>query len=411
MAATRRNTSPRAPSARGLPPPVTTSSLSGHLERLGGSNMLRKLLGVCAALTAALVFGSLPVLAQITTGTVTGTVKDPSGAVIPGATVVLTSEARGTKSAPTVTNETGDFVIPNVTPDTYSIEVTLQGFKTAQRGGIVVSGGARVGLGTTVIEPGAIEETVTVTGVSPSWSTQSGSRPFAGTTGQTATRPSARLNCTAVTPFTPGVVPTGASAGGTRLGGAGQNNIMMDGISAMDTGNNGQMLNMNIDAIGEVKILTQGYQAEFGRSSGLQITAVTKSGSNRFRGSAYDRQTNSDWDANSWVNQKNGDPKPKTSSKILGYTIGGPVGKPGGDNKLFFFYAHEYRPTSTAINTGNPLRLRVPTALERAGDFSQTVDNTGVLFNLIKDPSSTLPCTAANTAGCFQAGGVLGRIP
>src|SRR5262245_51949557 len=139
MAATRRNTSPRAPSARGLPPPVATSSLSGHLERLGGSNMLCKLLSVCAALTAALVFGSVPVLAQITTGTVTGSVKDPSGAVIPGATVVLTSEARGTKSAPTVTNETGDFVIPNVTPDTYSIEVTLQGFKTAQRGGIVVS--------------------------------------------------------------------------------------------------------------------------------------------------------------------------------------------------------------------------------------------------------------------------------
>ena len=84
---------------------------------------------------------------------------------------------------------------------------------------------------------------------------------------------------------------------------------MMDGISAMDTGNNGQMLNMNVDSIGEVKILTQGYQAEYGRSSGLQITAVTKSGTNRFRGSAYDIQTNSDWDANSWVNDKNGDPK------------------------------------------------------------------------------------------------------
>ena len=74
------------------------------------------------------------------------------------------------------------------------------------------------------------------------------------------------------------MVQTGASAGGTRLGGAGQNNIMMDGISAMDTGNNGQMLQMNVDSIGEVKILTQGYQAEYGRSSGLQITAVTKSG-------------------------------------------------------------------------------------------------------------------------------------
>ena len=66
---------------------------------------------------------------------------------------------------------------------------------------------------------------------------------------------------------------------------------------------------------------------------------------------------------------------------------------------------------TTAINGGNPIRIRVPTALERAGDFSQTRDNNGALFNLIKDPNSTQPCTAANTAGCFAAGGVLGKIP
>src|SRR5947207_7909916 len=186
---------------------------------------------------------------------------------------------------------------------------------------------------------------------------------------------------------------------------------MMDRISAMDTGNNGTMLKMNVDAIGEVKILTQGYQAEYGRSSGLQITAVTKSGTNQFRGSAYDIQTNSDWDSNSWLNIANGDPKPKQSTKTLGYTIGGPVGKPGGNNKLFFFYSHEYRPVTAAINNGNPIRIRVPTAAERAGDFSQTRDNTGAIFNLIKDPTSSAACTAASTAGCFQAGGVLGKIP
>src|SRR4029078_8771364 len=98
------------------------------------------------------------------------------------------------------------------------------------------------------------------------------------------------------------------------------------GVSAMDTGNNGQMINMNIESIGEVKVLTQGYQAEYGRSSGLQITAVTKSGTNQFRGSLYDLPTDSDWNATSWVRDHNGDPKLKTSSKTLGYTIGGPVG-------------------------------------------------------------------------------------
>ncbi len=168
-------------------------------------------------------------------------------------------------------------------------------------------------------------------------------------------------NFTSFTALTPGVVAGGASAGGTRLGGVGQNNIMMDGISAMDTGNNGQMLNMNVESIAEVKVLTQGYQAEYGRSSGLQITAVTKSGTNRFRGSAYDIKINSDWNENSWVNEKNGDPKPINKRDLYGYSIGGPVGKPGGNNKLFFFYTHEYRPTNAAINNGNPIRYRVPT--------------------------------------------------
>ena len=135
---------------------------------------------------------------------------------------------------------------------------------------------------------------------------------------------------------------------------------MMDGISAMDTGNNGQMLNMNIESIAEVKVLTQGYQAEYGRSSGLQITAVTKSGTNRFRGSAYDIKINSDWNENSWVNAKNGDPKPIDKRDIYGYSIGGPIGKPGGNNKLFFFYTHEYRPTNAADQQRQPDPVQGP---------------------------------------------------
>jgi Carboxypeptidase regulatory-like domain len=368
-------------------------------------------------LAAALLAVAAPVWAQITTGTVSGTIKDSQGGVIPGATVVLVSETRGTKSAPTFTNESGDYVFPNVTPDTYTVEVTMDGFKTVKRAGIAVSGADRVGVPPLTLEPGALAESVTVVAESPLVQTQSGERSYAVTSTQIENLPIARANFTSVTVFAPGVVAGGASAGGTRLGGAGQNNIMMDGISAMDTGNNGQMLNMNIESIGEVKILTQGYQAEYGRSSGLQITAVTKSGTNRFRGSAYDVMTDSDWNENSWVNQKNGDPKPKQTTKTLGYTIGGPVGKPGHNNKLFFFYAHEYRPSTAAINGGNPIRLRVPTALERAGDFSQTFgtntngESNGTLNPYIKDPLSSSPCNASNTAGCFQSGGVIGRIP
>ena len=97
----------------------------------------------------------------------------------------------------------------------------------------------------------------------------------------------------------------------------------------------------------------------------------------------------------------NRDPKTVLEEKDLGYSIGGPVGKPGGNNKLFFFYSHEYAPRTGGNNV---VRYRMPTALERAGDFSQTYDNNGVLFPFIKDPLSTAACSATNQAGCFKDG-------
>jgi len=366
--------------------------------------------GMFAALMA-LLFAASPVSAQITTGNVTGTVKDAQGGVVPGATVVLISEARGTKLAPVTTNETGVYVVPNVTADTYTVEVTMDGFKTVRRTGVKVSGGDRVAVPALTLEVGGATETVNVTAEAALVQSQSAERSFAISTEQVENLPISHGNFINFTQLTPGVQAGGASAGATRIGGAGQNNIMMDGISAMDTGNNGQMLSLNVESIAEVKVLTQGYQAEFGRSSGLQITAVTKSGTNRFRGSGYDLLTDSDWNTNRKLNELNKDPKAKSDSKTLGYSIGGPVGKPGGNNKLFFFYSHEYRPTSQAINNGNPIRLRVPTALERAGDFSQTLDNNGQPFPYIKDPNIAGTCSATSQAACFQDGGVVGRIP
>jgi hypothetical protein len=342
------------------------------------------------------------VWAQVTTGNVFGTVKDAQGGVLPGATVVLTSETRGTKIAPVVTSTTGDFVVPNVTADTYTVEVSMGGFKTVERKGVAVSGGDRVQIGSLVLEVGGLAETVQVVGESPLVQASSGERSFVMTNSTSDNLPVTRSNFANLAAFTPGV------SGTTRLGGGGQNNYQMDGVSTMDTGNNGQLIAMNMEAIGEVKVLTSAYQAEYGRSSGLQITAVTKGGTNRFRGSVYDIERNSDWNENSWVNQQNGDPKPVSKQRDWGYSLGGPIGRPGGNNKLFFFYSHEYRPRTSG---GAISRFRVPTELERRGDFSQSLDNQGALFNLIKDYSTGLPCTASDTRGCFKDGGVLGRIP
>jgi hypothetical protein len=376
--------------------------------------MRRVSFGVVASVFVALFLFASMAPAQITTGTVSGRVVDSQGGVIPGATVVLISETRGTKSAPVVTGGTGDYVFPNITPDRYTVEVTLESFKTVKRTGVTVSGGDRVGVPSVTLEAGGITETLTVVGETPLVQTQSGERSFAVASEQVANLPVTRGNFTSLVAFTPGVNGGDTtSAGGTRLGGASQNNIMMDGISAMDTGNNGQMLAMNIESIGEVKVLTQGYQAEYGRSSGLQITAVTKSGTNQFRGSAYGVFTDSDWNTTPWVTQKNNDKLPHTKQTIAGYTVGGPVGKPGGSNKLFFFYAHEYRPQTIAINSGNVIRQRFPTAAERTGNFSQSRDNNGALMTLI-DSTTGLPF-ANNTipANRLYAAGlaVLNRFP
>src|SRR5690606_8681652 len=202
---------------------------------------------VLMALLMACLAAPSVATAQITTGTIAGTVQDSSGGVIPGATVVLISESRGTRGVPAVTSGTGDYVFPNTTPDTYTIEVTMPGFRTTRRTGVPVSGGDRVTVPTLVIEPGGAQETIEVTAEAPLIQAQSGERSFAVTTAQVESLPmSGNRNFASLVSLVPGVVSGGASAGGTRLGGAGQNNIMMDGISAMDTGNNGQMLQMNV---------------------------------------------------------------------------------------------------------------------------------------------------------------------
>ncbi len=360
-----------------------------------------------ALMTVLTLLYAAPSSAQITTGTVSGTVTDSTGGVIPGVTVVLISQSRSTRLAPVVTNTSGEFVVAGVTADTYTVEVSLTGFKTFQRQNIAVTGGARVAVPTIVLEAGGQTETVQVTAEAPLIQAQSGERSAVVDTLQVQNLPLSSRNFASLVALTPGV------SGTTRLGGGGQNNVMMDGISAMDTGNNGQILQLNIDAIQEVKVLTSGYQAEFGRSSGLQISAVTKSGTNRFHGSAYELRTDTSWNSVPWANQLNGTAQTIARNDTMGYTIGGPAGKSGGSNKLFFFYSHEYRPTKTG---GATRRFRLPTALELRGDFSQSTNNSGTYINQIYNPASGLPktqCTGTvaapiNSAACYPGNKIPG---
>ena len=156
------------------------------------------------------VLGALavvPVSAQITTGTVAGSVKDEQGLAVPGASVTLFSEARGTRMAPVVTNVTGDFVVPNVTPDTYTVEVAMSGFASTVRPGVAVSGGDRISVGALTLTLGGTSETVTVKSEAPLIQSQSGERSFRVTTAEVENLPiGTGRNFATFTSLTPGVV-------------------------------------------------------------------------------------------------------------------------------------------------------------------------------------------------------------
>src|SRR6478672_10798054 len=332
-------------------------------RRVVGRGLVALLFGLALATGAS---------AQISSGTVTGEVKDEQGLPVPGVTVTLVSEARGTRLAPVVTGTNGEFVVASLNPDTYTVEVALEGFRTFERKGIVVTGGDRISLGAVTLTVGTASETVTVAGESPMVQSQSGDRSYSiSTEAVQAIAVNGRAYNTLVN-LAPGVVA--GTVNGLR---ANQNTLQIDGVTSVDTGNNGNGVTLTVDAVQEVKVMTTSYQAEYGRSAGAQISAVTKSGTQQFRGSLYADRRKDDLNANTWLNNSKGLPKQKINQSDQGYTVGGPVGRPNGRSKLFFFVNQEFQQVLTA---NSETRVRVPTEIERQGDFSQTLDNAGRLF-------------------------------
>ena len=380
----------------------------------------RPLVGLALAL---LVFAAAPTLsrAQTTSASVSGTVQDAQGLVLPGVTVTLTSRTQGNTLTAT-TDDTGRFVFTIVRPDAYTLQAVLQGFKMLERTNVVVNANDKFYTGILTMEVGAMTEEVSVTSRVTELQSASGERSF---TLESEALKNIANNGRMLFNFAT-LVPGALSqnTGGTELGSVsgftvnGQrpnsNNITIDGVANIDTGDNGgNMATTNIDSVAEFKILTNSYQAEYGRAVGGQLQVVTKSGTQSFRGSGYWYGRRSSWNANTWLNKRvTPEIQPaKTARNDSGYTIGGPVAFPGFNmdkKKLFFFWSQEWqRRTDPATEH----QARVPTALERLGDFSQSVDSSGNPFPYIRDFTTGLPCSASDTSGCFRDGGVLGRIP
>lgn len=342
--------------------------------------------------------------AQNITGSLSGRVVDQQGASVANASITVTEPARNVRIA-VKTTAGGDFTVAGLLPGSYSIAVEAVGFKKLSRSGVSLDANDKLAVGDLALEVGAVTESIEVTGTAALLQTESVERSATINGKQVENIEVNGRNALDMAKLVPGVQFTtgityavGSSSNGANdftVNGArpSQNQLSINGIGNVDTGNNGGMnVAVSIDSIAEFKILTGSYQAEYGRSAGGQINMVTKSGTEQFHGSGYWYHRNEGLNANSFINNVRGLPKPLFRYNDPGYTIGGPVYIPKlferTRHKAFFFFSQEWQKQLSPNAAKNVL---VPTALERKGDFSQSVNNNGAKLTFINDPLTQTP--------------------
>ncbi len=346
---------------------------------------------------------------QNITGSMSGRVTDGTGSVIVNATVTVTETAQNVATV-RKTSTDGNFTIAGLMPGNYSITVESPGFKKLTRSGIPLDANDKLAIGDLVLDIGSVTESVEVSSQTAVLQTESVERSATISGKQIENIETNGRNPLDLAKLIPGVSftngtsyavggATGANtftANGTRPS---QNQQSINGIGNVDTGNNGgQNVTVSNDSIAEFKILTGSYQAEYGRSAGAQISVVTKSGTEQFHGSGYWYHRNDSLNANSFLSNARPSvgqayiPRPLFRYNDPGYTIGGPVYIPKllerTRHKVFFFFSQEYQ---EQLVPNTPHNVLVPTAAERKGDFSASVDNNNNPIPAIFDPLSRTP--------------------
>ncbi len=353
--------------------------------------MISRFLATCVALVSMLP-------AQIITGTITGRITDPSGAAVP-ATQITFSETSTGRVRTLETDQNGEFVASGLDSGEYTLEASHQGFSKYSRQNIRLETGQRLALGALKLEVGNITETVSVTGeMGAAVAVQSAERSDIISSRQVAGLLNLGRNVASLVQLLPGVVMTATSdslgrtatfnANGSR---GTMNSVSIDGVPSTDVGNAFELkVNVSQDSVSEVKVLLSNYQAEYGRAAGANVNIVTKSGTRDFHGLLSYYKRHEQFNANNFFNNRNSLPNPRYRYNAWTYNIGGPVYIPGKwnreKNQLFLFWGQEFWPTKQGI-TGS---VTVPTALERAGNFSQSLDLNNRLI-AVRDPLSGQP--------------------
>jgi hypothetical protein len=349
---------------------------------------MRTRLLAAAALLAALS-GSL--FAQRDLGTITGTVTDSTGAVVAAARITITEQATGVKSV-AETDSSGVYIRPLLKAGNYTVEVEAPGFRKAIQRDVLLGSGDRVGVNIQ-LTVGEVTQAIEVTSAAPLLQTES---TALGNTMQARTVSELPLGgqrkFAFLAPLAPGVVPAeqgardaaggGFSANGVRSNG--QNNFLLNGVdnnvNVIDFINQtAYVIGPSVEAIGEMKVVTNGYSAEYGRGAGGVVNVTIKSGTNEIHGTVFEFLQNDKFNANTWERNRAGAARPYVRQNQFGVAIGGPIIK----NRTFWFA--DYQGTRVRSLSGvvpglggvtNPITIPKPEF--RNGNFASLLSGQSV---------------------------------
>ncbi len=352
-----------------------------------------------------------------------GRVVDQQGATVGNANVTV-NEPDKHVTVIRKTDAGGDFLVPALLPGNYIITVEAAGFKKLTRPDVALNANDKLAVGDLVLQVGAVTESVEVYARAALLQTESVERS-ATITGKLVENIEVNgrnpldlaklvpgVSFSTNTSYAVGSSGTGANIFAVNGARPSQNQLSLNGIGNVDTGNNGGMnVSVSIDSIAEFKILTGSYQAEYGRSVGAQISVVTKSGTEQFHGSGYLYHRNDSLNANTFLNNARPSagqaflPRPLFRYNDPGYTVGGPIMIPKlwerARHRAFFFFSQEWQ---KQLLPNGPRNQRVPTAEERNGDFSKSLDNNNNVLaaSLLKDPLTGQPFPTSNVVPASQ---------
>jgi hypothetical protein len=355
--------------------------------------MQRRYFKECAAISLLLCVASWG-WSQTITASLEGIVKDPAGAVIPGASARIVN-AGTNASVELKTDQDGRFFAPVLQPGVYSVTIGAAGFKRVERTGLrlSVAQAARIEL---AMEIGSLSESMSVSATAPLIDATSSSVGHVIESQRIVNLPLNQRNPYALVLLVPGVSgAVGSDQYGSDFsvngGRSSSNDILLDGASGAVSADNSQRFSVfpSVDAVEEFRVQTNNYSAEFGSSGGGIVNLIYKSGTNQLHGSTFDFLRNSVMDANSWTGNKNGVPLASFKRNQFGASAGGPVMLPKlykGRDRTFFFMDYEGLRQRSAGSFGP---TTVPTLQQRAGDFSNTRTSSGAMIT-IYDPFSTV---------------------